>query len=194
MDKNLIVRLNKSFEDTAYEDNGVEYWLARDLQKLLEYDEWRNFTKVIEKAKVSCQTAKQNPAHHFVDVNKMVDLGSGGQRQVDDYMLTRYACYLIAQNGERDDGGRCAGQSQSGGAVVRTCYGAREATRRQTVGVPAHSARRDCGQQDTPGAGRNIHPWRRTQHELRIDKRDRPAFAGRPLPVPAADGSAVPRP
>jgi len=100
MDRELIVRLNKSFEDTAYEDNGVEYWLARDLQKLLEYDEWRNFTKVIEKAKVSCQTAKQNPAHHFVDVNKMVDLGSGGQRQVDDYMLTRYACYLIAQNGD----------------------------------------------------------------------------------------------
>lgn len=100
MDRELIVRLNKSFEDTAYEDNGVEYWLARDLQKLLGYDEWRNFTKVIEKAKVSCLTAKQNPAHHFVDVNKMVDLGSGGQRQVDDYMLTRYACYLIAQNGD----------------------------------------------------------------------------------------------
>jgi DNA-damage-inducible protein D len=100
MDKGLIIRLNKSFEDSAYEENGVEYWLGRDLQVLLEYDEWRNFAKVIEKAKVSCQTADQNPAHHFVDVNKTIQMPKGAEKPVDDYMLTRYACYLIAQNGD----------------------------------------------------------------------------------------------
>jgi len=100
MDKELIVRLHKSFEESAYEENGVEYWLARDLQGLLEYTQWRNFELVIEKAKVSCQTAGQDPAHHFAGVSKMVDIGSGSQRPVDDIMLTRYACYLIAQNGD----------------------------------------------------------------------------------------------
>src|SRR4030042_4568715 len=72
MDRHIIIKLNKSFEESACEQNGVEYWLARDLQVLLEYDEWRNFSKVIDKAKISCHNAGQNPADHFVDVNKMI--------------------------------------------------------------------------------------------------------------------------
>ena len=74
--------------------------MARELQVLLEYTQWRNFEQVIEKAIISCRTAGQNPDHHFADVSKMVALGSGAVRAVDDYMLTRYACYLIAQNGD----------------------------------------------------------------------------------------------
>ena len=100
MDKNLIVRLNQAFEGFAFVQDSVEYWMARDLQKLLDYTEWRNFLLVIEKAKTACVNSRQNIADHFVDVNKMVALGSGSEREVDDIMLTRYACYLIAQNGD----------------------------------------------------------------------------------------------
>ena len=100
MKKEIIVQLNSKFEDAAYEENGVEYWLARDLQELLDYDEWRNFVKVIDKAKLACLNSRQNISDHFVDANKMVPLGSGSEREVDDIMLTRYACYLIAQNGD----------------------------------------------------------------------------------------------
>lgn len=100
MKRETIIRLNKSFEESAYQENGLEYWLARDLQVLLDYDEWRNFSKVIEKAKTACVNSGQDVVDHFVDVNKMVKLGSGSGRQVDDMMLTRYACYLIAQNGD----------------------------------------------------------------------------------------------
>jgi DNA-damage-inducible protein D len=100
MDRQIIIKLNKSFEESAYQVNGVEYWLARDLQILLEYDEWRNFSKVIDKAKISCQNGGQNPTDHFVDVNKTITMPKGAVKNVDDYMLTRYACYLIAQNGD----------------------------------------------------------------------------------------------
>ena len=77
-----------------------DYWLARDLQKLLDYDEWRNFLRVIDKAKIACDKSKQKITDHFVDVNKMIEMPKGASKEIDDIMLTRYACYLIAQNGD----------------------------------------------------------------------------------------------
>jgi len=100
MKKEIIVQLNKTFEESAYTQNDVEYWMARDMQKLLDYTEWRNFLLVVDKAKIACMKSGQNISDHFVDVNKMVKLGSGSERQIEDIMLTRYACYLIAQNGD----------------------------------------------------------------------------------------------
>lgn len=101
MKAELIQTLTSTFEGHAQQtENGVEFWLARDLQHLLGYTEWRNFTAVINKAKTACEVSQHPIGDHFVDVNKMVDLGSGSQREVDDIMLTRYACYLIAQNGD----------------------------------------------------------------------------------------------
>ena len=78
----------------------VEFWFARDLQTLLEYTEWRNFLRAVEDAKTACEKSGVNVRNHFVDVNKMVHIGSGAERPVEDIMLTRYACYLIAQNGD----------------------------------------------------------------------------------------------
>jgi DNA-damage-inducible protein D len=95
-----IKNLFEQFEAAASEFEGIECWSARDLQVLLGYAKWENFTKVIEKAKISCEGSGNNISDHFPDVGKMVDIGSGTQREVDDILLTRYACYLIAQNGD----------------------------------------------------------------------------------------------
>jgi DNA-damage-inducible protein D len=100
MEKGIIEKLNKRFEEYAYEQDGTEYWLARELQELLGYSDWRNFLNTVNKAKESCKTTGEEVSNHFVDVNKMVKIGSGAERNQEDIMLTRYACYLIAQNGD----------------------------------------------------------------------------------------------
>jgi len=76
-------------------EDGVEFWYARDLKELLEYEQWRNFLQVVEKAKESCRNAKNDIGDHFADVSKMVEIGSDAKRNIDDIMLSRYACYPI---------------------------------------------------------------------------------------------------
>ena len=101
MKTELVHTLTDMFESHAQQtENGVEYWLARDIQHLLGYTKWENFLNVVSKAKTACEVSGHQVTDHFPDVRKMVDLGSGSQREVDDTMLTRYACYLIAQNGD----------------------------------------------------------------------------------------------
>ena len=100
MEKSVITKLTKNFENYAYEKDGLEFWVARDLKNLLGYEQWRNFLRIIEKAKESCKNSDQEIKDHFVDVSKKVRLGSEAEREIHDIMLTRYACYLIAQNGD----------------------------------------------------------------------------------------------
>ncbi len=101
MKTEIVQSLTDTFEGHAQKtEQGIEFWLARDLQHLLGYAEWRNFGTALSKARTACEVSGHRVADHFVDVNKMVDLGSGSQREVDDLMLTRYACYLVAQNGD----------------------------------------------------------------------------------------------
>lgn len=100
MEKSIIVKLIKNFEEYSFDNSGVEFWFARDLQKLLGYSKWENFLKVIEKAKESCINSNFEVFDHFPNIRKKVELGSGAFREIEDIMLTRYACYLIAQNGD----------------------------------------------------------------------------------------------
>ncbi len=95
-----IKQLFVQFEAAASELEGIECWSARELQSLLGYSKWENFEKVIQKAKDACENAGELVEDHFPDVRKMVEIGSNTERQVDDIALTRYACYLIAQNGD----------------------------------------------------------------------------------------------
>jgi DNA-damage-inducible protein D len=100
MKKEEIRELLARFEAAGGIWNGVECWSARELQVLLGYDEWRNFTKVLEKARAACEAAGEAASDHFVGINKMIGLAKGAQRSIEDMALTRYACYLVAQNGD----------------------------------------------------------------------------------------------
>ena len=92
---------NKTFEDIKHiDENGVEFWYARELMSVLQYSNWQNFGRIVDKAKVSCENSDITVLDHFTNVNKMVPIGSGAYRKQVDYKLTRYACYLIAQNGD----------------------------------------------------------------------------------------------
>jgi len=92
---------DKTFEKIRHHtEEGIEFWSARDLQAVLRYSEWRNFVEVIEKAKTACRQSNQDVENHFVETNKMVEVGSGAERKIKDFHLSRYACYLVVQNGD----------------------------------------------------------------------------------------------
>ena len=98
---NDIDKNDKSFENIKHiDENGVEFWYARELMPVLQYSNWQNFEKTINKAKISCENSDISVLDHFIDVSKMVQIGSGAYREQIDYKLTRYACYLITQNGD----------------------------------------------------------------------------------------------
>lgn len=101
MKTEIIKSLTNNFESFANKSNdGIEFWFARDLQVLLGYNQWKNFKKVIEKAKITCKTTEHKISNHFADIRKTIKMPKGAVKDVLDYMLTRYACYLIAQNGD----------------------------------------------------------------------------------------------
>ena len=99
MKKEQIHQLFQQFENACYEYKGIECWSARELQSIFNYTDWRNFLKVINKAKEACKNSDNAVSDHLVEVNKMIELTKGAEREIEDIALTRYACYLIAQNG-----------------------------------------------------------------------------------------------
>ena len=100
MDKQIISKLTKNFEENSHNQDRIEFWYARDLQVLLGYVEWRKISNVIEKAKEACKNTNNNIQDHFVEVAKTINMPKGATKDIEDYKLTRYACYLIAQNGD----------------------------------------------------------------------------------------------
>ena len=99
--ENLENYSEQTFESIKHvNEYGQEFWYARDLQVALKYGKWENFQNVLSKAKSACEQAGNNISDHFADARKMIDLAKGAHREIEDYMLSRYACYLIVMNGD----------------------------------------------------------------------------------------------
>lgn len=137
MKKELITELWQRFEAASGTLQGVECWSARDLQGIFGYANWQNFHAVVTRAQEACQQAGEPVVHHFTGISKMIDLGKGAQRAIDDLALTRYACYLIAQNGDPNKPGNAPpGHRTEAGAEDHQEIEAHEMTSTMPVAPP----------------------------------------------------------